>query len=200
MTRCLLLALSLPTLSLVGQSPALPAPAPKPRPKGAEALLYIKRVPGRTDKEQGEIRQKVRYLLIFGLREWILEPDTRIPGLEGPFSTPKRLKWRNENVQLTWVEDTGVLRITCQAGTPREQAIFVNKAVEHAIAFYEQEKKGRKEQLASKERSLRRLRPSDDPKSKKMVADCLKDISTLQKIITDLSEIVVLDLAEVPPK
>ena len=198
MTRGLLHTLVLLALALVGHSPA--APAPKPKSKGAEALLYIKRVPGRTDKEQAEIRQTVRRLLISDLVGWIQDPQTEIPGAKEPLPAKERSKWQSQYVQWSWVEDTGVFRISCQAGTPREQAIFVNKAVKHAVAFYEQQKKGRKKQLASREKTVRNLGSSHEPKDKELVAQFQKDISKLQKSIADLSEVVVLDLAEVPTK
>jgi hypothetical protein len=200
MTRGLLLTLALLGFSLVGHSPAAPAPTPKPKPKGAVALLYIKRVPGRTDKEQAKIRQKVRSFLIAGLDEWMLRPETEIPGLKGPFSVSERMNWREKNVHLTWLEDTGVLRITCLAGTPREQAEVVNNAVKQGIAFYEEQKTGRKRHLRMMEKTVKDLGSSNVPKDQEVVEDALKRIPGMQQQIADLSEIVVLDLAEVPPK
>jgi hypothetical protein len=198
MTRGLLLPLVLLTLILVGHSPA--APAPKPKPGGAEALLYIKRVPGRTDKEQAKIRQDVRYHLIFGLDQWILKPDTEIPGLKGPFSVPERLKWRSENIQVTWAEDTGVLRITCRAGWPRDQAEFVNNAVKHGIAWYERQKQSVKRGLLVEENIIKGFGSVENQKSKELVEDAKKAMARDQRTLVDLSEIVVLDLAEVPPR
>jgi hypothetical protein len=188
MRRGLLLCFAMLTLSLVGHSPAAPAPTPKPKPKGAEALLYIKRVPGRTDKEQEEIRRRIRLWLIDAVDQWITQPGTEIPGLKrvsGTAMAGQVLKWRQDNVSFTWVEDTGMIRITCLAGTPREQAGFVNNAVKQGIAFYEEQKESRKRNLRMKE---------------KVVADALKRIPRMQQQLADLSEIVILDLAEVPPK
>ena len=208
MARSMSLVLGFVGLSLVAHSPAAPAPTPKPKPKGAEALLYVKRVPGRTDKEQAEIRRVVRYHLLFGFHKWMNRPETKIPGLEGPFSTIERAKWEDKNVQFTWVEDTWVLRITCRAGTPCEQAEFVNNAVKHSVAWYEQHKERLKDYVATNKDAIGKIemtfRWEDNPKvierNREDIEDLSKGISKVQRLIADLSEIVILDLAEVPPK
>jgi hypothetical protein len=202
MARVLLLPLGLLTLILVGHSPA--APAPKPKPRGAEALLYVKRVPGRTNEQQAEIRKQVRYHLSFGLDQWMFSPDTELPGLKEPTSISNRAKWQSENVQLAWVEDTGVLRLSCRAGWPRERALFVNNAVKHIIASYEEHKKGVKMHLASIENLAKALstdlKTDNAPVTRRALEGVSKKIPQLQRSITDLSEIVILDLADVPPR
>jgi hypothetical protein len=98
------------------------------------------------------------------------------------------------------VEDTGVLRLTCRAGTPREQAVFVNNAIKHGIAYYEDQKKSVKLRIFVEEKTIRDLGSLDMPESKRSVEDSRKLIPGLQQFLADLSEVVVLDLAEVPPK
>jgi hypothetical protein len=202
MARSMLLVLGLVGLSLAGLSPAAPAPAPKPKPKGAEALFYVKRVPGKTEKEQAEIRQVIRYHLMNGLDQWILEPTTEIPGLKeklkGPEVVGQLINWREQNVRVTWMEGTGVLRITCSAGTLREQAVFVNNAVKHCPFVYERQKELTKMGLIMFENLAESMRSTPDPHGARK--DFLNQAAKYRDKLACLSEIIVLDLAEVPPR
>lgn len=186
--KCLFLTLA--TL-ICSDAETAPAPPPNPKRKDTEALLYLKRVRDKTDQEQAAIRQSVLDLLRVRLALWLYRPETEIPELTGAFSIRERGAWVSKHLKLAYVEDTGVLRITCSGGTPREQAIFVNKVVEQCLVSYADRKKDLLGSIASFQAIVEQPTTGNEQEQKER-ADALNKVKSLQKQLADLPELIRL--------
>jgi hypothetical protein len=186
------------------------APAPTEVEGTTEALLYVKRVPGKTDKEQAAIREGVLRHFRVGLDQWILTPKVELRGLPPdlePYSVPKRLAWTARNVRFSYVEDTGVLRITCRGLNQEVRDAFLNVAVKACLAEYEKQKKEMRRALGifqrqadhfAKNLTVEPQIPNLKEQWQRGRDSALAQVKARQAQLAAMPEVLVLDLSSPP--
>jgi hypothetical protein len=195
MVRGMLLVVGLVGCLFASELQAAPAPASESKAEVAEALLYLKRLPGKTAEEQAASRAHVLRRFRIAMDDLVLKPDTQLPGFKGPDGVRERLVWSADNVKLGYLEDTGVLRITCRGGTARERAAFVNATVKACLAAYEEQKAQMRRGI---EISQEFIKTSTAPGAARARADALARIRAREAFLARMPEITILDLAALP--
>jgi hypothetical protein len=133
-------SLALVLLTLIGgilTKDARGVPAPKSTPY---ALLYIPKKT--TDYDTTQYRRKQITLIRTNSAPFVLFwairglKNTDLPSLpqggkggENRFDNEKDIAWLAQHLKLEYLDGTGVLRISLDAGKPREQALLVNAVV-----------------------------------------------------------------------